>query len=86
MSEPVAITPACLGVWHISFPREAACPKCGETGPQQWNDTMCDHAWQDMGGDGFTSGVGYRYCRKCDREEWDNGVVRPGYIRPLVLP
>jgi hypothetical protein len=24
----------CDGVWHVTTPREPACPKCGETGPQ----------------------------------------------------
>jgi hypothetical protein len=29
----------CDGVWHVTSPREPACPKCGVTGPQRlpWN-------------------------------------------------
>jgi hypothetical protein len=37
------------------------------------------HEWHRVGGGTlYTKHVGFRFCSRCDREEWDNGIVRPG--------
>lgn len=48
-----------------------------------------DHKWVEMpAGTGLTRGVPFRFCSKCDREEWRDGTIRPGWIerRPLQPP
>jgi hypothetical protein len=37
------------------------------------------HHWIPVQGTLLTRGVGFRFCSECDREEWDNGVIRPGH-------
>lgn len=37
------------------------------------------HNWVKVpDGTGMTRFVSFRFCTTCDREEWDDGTVRPG--------
>lgn len=37
------------------------------------------HDWTDVpDGSAMTGGAAFRFCSKCDREEWADGTVRPG--------
>jgi hypothetical protein len=37
------------------------------------------HDWIEVPeGTRFTKGVPFKFCSRCDREEWSNGVVRKG--------
>lgn len=47
---------------------EATTP--AETDPHEWADVPA--------GSALTGGVAFRFCSRCDREEWADGTVRPG--------
>jgi hypothetical protein len=39
------------------------------------------HHWVEQQGTGLTKGVPFRFCTRCDREEWNDGTIR---VEPRV--
>lgn len=51
--------------------------ECAE--PLHWGTIDHKHDWVRVeNGTYLTQKVGFRFCSDCDREEWDNGVIRTG--------
>lgn len=41
-----------------------------------------EHDWTEIPeGSALTKGVPFKFCTRCDREEWANGLIRPGTVK-----